>query len=139
MIERLATRFLLLILGLGLALPLRSAQPGVRPATSDQAAAVASTAATTNALRIIKPGPVDGEIASLTARMLERNHYLRKPFDESMSSQFLDRYMETLDPMHLHFTQGDLAEFGCYRTNLAYLTIRGLYAAAAGGVCGRGG
>jgi carboxyl-terminal processing protease len=124
MIERLATRFLLLVLGLGLALPLRSAEPGVSPATSDQAAAVASTAATTNALRIIKPGPVDGEIASLTARMLEHNHYLKKPFDESMSSQFLDRYMETLDPMHLHFTQGDLAEFECYRTNLAYLTIR---------------
>ena len=49
---------------------------------------------------------------------------MKKPFDEAVSSQFLDRYLETLDPMHMHFTQGDLAEFERYRTNLAHLTAR---------------
>ena len=39
-----------------------------------------------------------------------------------MSSQFLDRYLETLDPQHIHFTQADLAEFERYRTNLNRLT-----------------
>src|SRR5450759_1161453 len=123
MIERLPASALLVVLSLGLTLPLRSAEPGARPDTSDPAAAAASSAAVTNALRRITPGPVDGEIASVAARMLERYHYLKKPFDGSVSSQFLDRYMEMLDPMHLHFTQADLAEFDRYRTNLAHLTI----------------
>jgi carboxyl-terminal processing protease len=35
----------------------------------------------------------------------------------------LDRYVELYDPMHLHFTQGDLAEFEKYRTNLSRLTL----------------
>jgi C-terminal peptidase prc len=123
MIERLAARVLLVILSLGVATPLRSAEPGVRPAASDQAAAVASSTNSTNPLRLITPGPMDGEIASVTARMLEHNHYLKMPFNDAVSSKFLDRYMETLDPMHLHFTQGDVAEFERYRTNLAHLTI----------------
>ena len=55
--------------------------------------------------------------------MLTNYHYLKKPFDEAVSSQFLDRYLETLDPQHIHFTQADLAEFEPYRTNLNHLTI----------------
>jgi carboxyl-terminal processing protease len=123
MIERLAARILLVILSFGVALPLHSAEPGVRPAASDQAATVASCGTATNTLQLITPGPMDGEIASVTARMLEHNHYLQMPFNDVVSSKFLDRYIETLDPMHLHFTQGDVAEFGRYRTNLAHLTI----------------
>ena len=48
---------------------------------------------------------------------------MRLPFDASVSSKFLDRYLETLDPQHLHFTQGDLAAFEPLRTNLNHLTI----------------
>jgi carboxyl-terminal processing protease len=57
--------------------------------------------------------------------MLTNYHYLRKPFDTALSSQFLDRYLETLDPQHIHFTQGDLADFEQYRTNLNHLTLPG--------------
>ena len=71
MIERLAARILLVILSLGVALPLRSAEPGVRPAARDQAAAVASSGTATNTPWLITPGPMDGEIASVTARMLD--------------------------------------------------------------------
>ena len=123
MIKRLAAGLLLLVPSLCLVLQLRSAEPAARAAASDPAAAVASTATATNTLRLITPGPIDGEIASVAGRMLERYHYLKMPFNEAVSSKFLDRYLETLDPMHLHFTQGDLAEFDRYRTNLAYLTI----------------
>ena len=56
-------------------------------------------------------------------RCWSNDHYLKKPFDESVSSQFLDRYLETLDPLHIHFTQGDLAQFERYRTNLTRLTL----------------
>src|SRR5207237_9575454 len=51
-------------------------------------------------------------------------HYLHQPFNASVSSKFLDRYIEMYDPMHLHFTQGDIANFvDLYRTNLDRLTL----------------
>ncbi len=123
MIERLTARVLLLLLSFYLVLPLRSAEPAVLPTAEDEAAAAASSASSTNTLHLITPGPIDGQIASVTALMLERYQYLRKPFDEAVSGQFLDRYLSTLDPMHIHFTQGDVAEFECYRTNLDHLTL----------------
>ncbi len=77
----------------------------------------------TNVFRAIKPGPVDGQIATVTARLLERYHYLRPRFDGSVSTKFFDRYLDTLDPQHLHFLQSDLDEFASYRTNLDRLTM----------------
>jgi len=117
MIERFAARSLLLILGLCLALPLRATESAVSHTGTDL------TLLSTNGLHALYPGPLDGKIASVTARMLERYHYLRLPFDDAISSKFFDRYLETLDPMHIHFTQGDIAEFESYRTNLARLTV----------------
>jgi carboxyl-terminal processing protease len=115
-IERLTARSLLLILSLYLAVPLHSAEP---------AAPSAASPLSTNVFRPIIPGPIDGQIASATAYMLTNYHYLKKPFDEVVSSQFFDRYLETLDPQHIHFTQADVAEFEHYRTNLNRLTIPG--------------
>lgn len=116
MIERFAARSLLLILSLGcLAWPL--------PAAESAAGVAEQPAVATNSLPVIEPGPVDGQIASVTAQMLQRYHYLRRPFDETVSSTFFDRYLETLDPMHLHFTQADVADFEHYRTNLSRLTL----------------
>lgn len=71
----------------------------------------------------LSPGPADGRIAFLTARMLEQVDYVKQPFDGAVSSRFLDRYIDTLDPQHLHFTQADLAEFERYRTTLDDLTL----------------
>ncbi len=68
------------------------------------------------------PGPDDARIAYFTAGLLESQHFLKHPFDDEFSAKFLDRYLETLDPQHLHFTQADLAEFEHYRTRLDDLT-----------------
>src|ERR1035441_9206213 len=57
--------------------------------------------------------------------MLERNHYLKLPFDAKLSAKFFVTYLETLDPQHIHFTQADTAEFEHYRTNLNRLTLPG--------------
>ena len=124
--ERLTGRTLLLILSLYLALPLFSAEPVVRSATADQPALPAASALFTNVFHPVTPGPIDGQIATATAGMLTHYHYVNKPFDEAVSSQFLDRYLEMLDPQHVHFTQADLAEFEPYRTNLNHLTLDGL-------------
>ena len=122
MIERFVARVLLLLLSGQLVLPLRSAESAVRAPDSDVVAA-ASSDKSTNSFHPVTPGIIDGRIAFLAASMLEHNHYLKLPFDASLSSKFLDLYLETFDPQHRVFTQADVAEFDHYRTNLDHLTI----------------
>src|SRR2546421_2130551 len=50
---------------------------------------------------------------------------LRQPLNDEISSKFLDRYIETLDGLHLHFLKSDLEEFDQYRTVLDDLTLAG--------------
>jgi carboxyl-terminal processing protease len=73
----------------------------------------------------IQASPDEGTIAVLTARRLERSHYRKQPFDDDVSSRFLDRYIESLDSLRLHFLQSDLDEFEKYRTRLDNLTLEG--------------
>ena len=122
MIERSAARMLLLLLGCRLLLPLTYAEPITNPGQETTGTAETSLKST-NVLHTLSPGPLDGQIALVTARMLEKYHYLRQPFDDVISSKFLDRYLEMFDPQHLHFLQSDLAEFDRYRTNLDRLTL----------------
>ncbi len=70
------------------------------------------------------PGPNDPLIAKVTGRMLERQHYLRKPFTAEVGSKFLDRYLDSLDNFHIYFLQSDLDEFEAYRSKLNQLTLR---------------
>ena len=116
MIKRLLLRMLLLVLGGRLVLPLYAAEPVAAGTTTE-------SQENTNKLYHVSPGPVDGKIAYLTARMLQDLHYSHQPFDETVSIKFLDRYFESLDPQHLHFIQADLTEFEHYRTNLNHLTL----------------
>jgi carboxyl-terminal processing protease len=117
MIQRYAVRLLLLACSGLLSTPFGFA----RSSSVDTAPQIDGIS--TNVFHPVKPGPVDGQIATVTAKLLERYHYLRPHFDGSISSKFLDRYLETLDPQHLHFLQSDLAEFERYRTNLDRLTL----------------
>jgi carboxyl-terminal processing protease len=71
----------------------------------------------------ISPGPEDGRIAFKTAQMLEYLHFSHHPLDSTYGSQFMDFYLEALDPQHLHFLETDLADFERYRTNLDHLTL----------------
>ncbi len=121
MIKRLAARFLLLVLGGNFLLPLPNALAG--SASANAAPAPEPNYTATDVFHPKHPGPEDGQIAYVTARMLEEYQYLREPFDTKVSGKFLDEYLNTFDPFHLQFTQGDLAEFEAYRTNLDHLTI----------------
>lgn len=73
----------------------------------------------------IKPSPEDGGIAMVVGRLLEQGHYSQHPFDDEMSGKMLDRYLDTLDPQHVHFLQTDLDKFELYRDRLDNLTLRG--------------
>ena len=99
-------------------------------ATADVPSAKSSSTAdarkigqTNQVFRPVRPGPADGRIAFVTAKMLEQMHYLRQPFNDATSSKFLDRYLDLLDPQKLHFLQADLEHFELYRTNLDNVTI----------------
>jgi len=124
MFERFAARSLILVLSLYLAVPLRSAETAAPPTNAEDYVPASSLLAT-NEFQPVAPGPIDGQVAYVTARMLELHQYLKEPFDASVSSRFLDRYLETLDPARIYFTQGDLADFERYRTNLDHLTLDG--------------
>ena len=75
----------------------------------------------------IEAVPDEAAIAKLTSRILMQMHYLhlQQPLDDQVSSQFLDRYLERLDSLHVHFLQSDLQEFKQYRTTLDDLTKAG--------------
>jgi carboxyl-terminal processing protease len=49
---------------------------------------------------------------------LEENHYVDRRYNDAMSTEHLDTYLERLDPSHLYFTASDVAEFERYSTRL---------------------
>jgi carboxyl-terminal processing protease len=57
------------------------------------------------------PGPDDGRIAYVTAQLISQKHFRQMEFDDQVSSNFFHRYLNTLDPQHLHFLQSDVEEF----------------------------
>ena len=74
--------------------------------------------------KTLAPEESSGEIARLAARMIERSHFLRREFDDRVSERFFERYLESLDPQRMYFTQADYDEFSAYRQQLDDLTLR---------------
>src|SRR5258706_6839925 len=119
---RLVLIFLLLAMSIQLALPFYAAEALDRSSRADKPALTEGLEKPITVVPIT-PGRTDGRIACVTANLLEQAHYSKQPFDRTVSSKFFDRYLETLDPQHLHFLQTDLAQFEPYRTNLGDMTI----------------
>ncbi|HUE36519.1 MAG TPA: hypothetical protein VMO20_03950, partial [Candidatus Acidoferrum sp.] len=71
----------------------------------------------------LTPGPNDGNVSYITARLLEEFHYSQRPFDTDISKKFYDGYLDYYDPQHVYFLQSDISEFSHYRTNLDELTL----------------
>ncbi len=92
----------------------RAARAGHSPAIP----AVAAVTGDTNAPTRLIPGPGDGRIAYVAARLLEEYHYSQHPLDREMSGKFFDGYLRHAYPQHLYFLKPDIAEFDHYGTNL---------------------
>src|SRR5260221_253296 len=122
MIHRLVKWLALPALGSSLILPAFSSESTAASPT-DKPAEAESAKKPAPPFHALTPGPMDGQIALVAAKVLEQRHYSHLPFDESVSSKFLDRYLDTLDPQHIHFLQSDLSDFASYRTNLSHLTL----------------
>lgn len=97
--------------------------PTVLVLQADEPGRVADAATKVVSTNKFAPGPDDGEIAYVTARALEQGHFRQHRLNNDYAEKFFDRYIESWDPQRLHFTQGDLAEFASYRTNLDNLTL----------------
>jgi carboxyl-terminal processing protease len=78
----------------------------------------------TNGL-VLPPGSNDTNVARLVVRLLERTHYAQRKFDNTVSSNFLARYLDALDGFHMYFQRSDLEEFDKYRFKLDELTKAG--------------
>jgi carboxyl-terminal processing protease len=106
-------RFLFAASRLVLALALVSFLPKVHgapePKTADQMAAAAD--------------PNDPIVAQIAAERIVAWNYSQRPFDQEMSSKFLDQYLDSLDYFHIFFLQSDIKDFEKYRTNLGVLTL----------------
>jgi carboxyl-terminal processing protease len=81
------------------------------------------SSAKTDAPAPLTPGPNDGNIAYITARLLGLYHYSQQPLDTDISEKFFDSYLNAFDPQHVYFLQADVDEFSHYRTNLDVLTL----------------
>jgi carboxyl-terminal processing protease len=77
----------------------------------------------TNATPLIE-GSKDTQIVQFVSQILMRQHYLRMPINDDVSSKFLDRYLDSTDNLHIYFTQADLQEFEKYRFQLDELTVK---------------
>ncbi len=91
-----------------------SATPTPRTETPDKS--VVSTRQTNE--KVIAPGESDGKVAQLTAVLLQRQHYSQKGLNAEVSSKFLDRLVDSMDPMHLYFIKSDMDAFEMFRNTL---------------------
>ena len=111
-------RFIIVLLSCRLALSLVTAAAPVQPDPFQVALKL------TNAAPLVE-GANDANIAKFTTGLFESVHYLKQPFNDDISSKFLDRYLDALDNLHFYFLQSDLQEFEKYRTTLDDLTKEG--------------
>lgn len=119
-------RLIVIILGLHLGTswltaPLWGAAAG--PETTPVVETTLVSQRITNATRLIE-GPSDSNIVKVVAEILQSQHYLRLRFNDQLSSKFFDRYLDSLDNLHMYFTQEDVKEFEKYRMRLDDLSLR---------------
>jgi carboxyl-terminal processing protease len=68
--------------------------------------------------------PNDPIVAQIAAEKIQEWNYSQHPFDDAMSSKFLEHYLDSLDYFHSFFLQADISEFEQYRSNLNVLTLQ---------------
>lgn len=67
---------------------------------------------------VLAPQDAQAKAANLSSHILSRFHYKAMPLDDAMSEKIFERYLKSLDPAKLFFTQADIDQFGAARTKL---------------------
>jgi carboxyl-terminal processing protease len=85
-------------------------------------AALAATSAPGPSKPTAPLAPTEAQAAAsrLVYGLLSDSHYAYRPLalDDKLSADIFRRYLDTLDPQKLYFTQADIDGFGKYRTSL---------------------
>lgn len=63
----------------------------------------------------LKPSEIQSKTAIEIVNQLNQHHYRKQEFNDSLSSRFLDEYLQTLDASKNFFIATDIAEFDKYR------------------------
>jgi len=66
----------------------------------------------------LEPGPQHAKSTALIAELVKNYHYSRPELDDKLSSVFLNRYIESLDPNKHFFLASDIQSFEKYRYRL---------------------
>ncbi len=62
--------------------------------------------------------PNDETTTKLVCQMMQKHHISQKPIDDAVSIKLLDRFLKTIDPQKLYFTQVDVNELSKFKTEL---------------------
>ena len=62
--------------------------------------------------------PAQRQATYLITDLLTKEHYKRAYLNDELSSELLDRYLETLDPARMYFFRNDARAFDAYRYRL---------------------
>lgn len=73
----------------------------------------------------LAPTIEQAQAAYLGSMFLSRYHYAVRPLDDALSSEIFDRYLKSLDPERLYFTQADIDSFAELRTRLDDAILQG--------------
>jgi carboxyl-terminal processing protease len=67
---------------------------------------------------VIEYSDIQSETVVQLIEQLEQRHYAKLTYDDALSSQHLDSYVDSLDGSKMFFTEADVASFEKYRTHL---------------------
>ena len=70
------------------------------------------------AQQIAAPKPEFTQITKLVCQMIEKEHLIRLPINDTMAERTVDHFVKELDPQKLYFMQSDIDEFNQARTTL---------------------
>lgn len=87
--------------------------------------AIPALSGESSAAQRLQPTVEQAQTAYLSAQLLGRYHYKTQPLDDALSEKIFDRYLKSLDPERLIFTQADIDSFADYRTRLDDAIQRG--------------
>ncbi|PSL15724.1 carboxyl-terminal processing protease [Marinobacterium halophilum] len=89
-----------------------------------------SLGATSVSANLLAPAPVHSQTLLDVVTALQQGHYNQIEFDDQLSSNVLDQYLDTLDPERSYFYAADIAEFEPFRHQLDDDILSGKTAAA---------
>ncbi len=75
--------------------------------------------------RLAANHPNDETTTKLVCSMIQKFHISQQPIGDQISGKLLDRFVKTLDPQKLYFTQPDITELLKYKTTLDDLVKAG--------------